>query len=97
MFSKTKHKNKKHFRRYCLQCLSSKRVLVEHIETCLKINVKQTIKLKIGSINFKNCFKQLLVSFEIYTDFECNLEKIHTNERGSDTSYTEKDSKSSSI
>ena len=40
MFSKKKHKNKKHFCRYCLQCFSSERVLVEHKETCLKINGK---------------------------------------------------------
>ena len=36
MFNKTKNKNEKHFSRYCLQCFSCKRVLVEHKETCLK-------------------------------------------------------------
>ena len=44
MFNKTKHKNKKHFGSYCLQCFHSKRVLVEHKETCLEINCKQTVK-----------------------------------------------------
>ena len=31
-FHKTKYKNKKHFCRYCLQCFSSERVLMEHRE-----------------------------------------------------------------
>ena len=30
MFNNTKHKNKKHFFRYYLQCFSSKRVSAEH-------------------------------------------------------------------
>ena len=88
MYSKTKCKNKKHFCKYCLQCFSNERVLVEHKETCLKINDKQTVKLRSGSIKFKNYFKQLAAPFKIYPDVECNLEKIHTNERGNDTSYT---------
>ena len=33
MCSEAKNKNKKKFRKYCLQCLSSERVLVEHKET----------------------------------------------------------------
>ena len=45
MCNKTKNKNKKHFCKYCLQCFSSGRVLVEHKETCLKINGKQSVKL----------------------------------------------------
>ena len=42
-----------------LQCFSIKNVLQEHKETCMKINGKQTIKLKSGSINFKDYLKQL--------------------------------------
>ena len=44
MFNKTNQKTKKYFCRYCLQCFSSKRVLVEHKETSLKINGKETVK-----------------------------------------------------
>ena len=69
---------------------------MEHKETCLKINGEQTVKLRNGSIKFGNHFKQLAVPFKIYADFECNLEKNHTNERGIDTSYSEK-SKSYSL
>ena len=69
MCNKTKNKNKKHFCKYCLQCFSSERVLVEHKETCFKINGNQAVKLRSGSIKFKNYFKQLSVSFKIYADF----------------------------
>ena len=57
LWNETKYKNKKHFCKYCLQCCSSERVLVEHKEICLKTNGKQTLKLKRGSIKFKNHFK----------------------------------------
>ena len=33
-----KHKNKKHFCRYCLQCLNSKTNLIEHKEIFSKMN-----------------------------------------------------------
>ena len=75
MCNKTKNKNRKHFCKYCLQCFSSKRVLVEHEETCQKINGKQTVKLK-SSIKFKNHFKQLTVPFKIYADFESILKGV---------------------
>ena len=40
MCNKIKHRNKKHFCRYCLQCFSSEKGLVEHIKICLKVNRK---------------------------------------------------------
>ena len=57
---------------------------------CLKINVKQSVKLESGTIKFENCFEQIAVPIKIYADFECNLEIVHANERGNDTSYTKK-------
>ena len=44
--NKTKCRTKKHFCRYCLQCFSSEKILIEHKETCLKIDGKQSVKLK---------------------------------------------------
>ena len=38
MFHKTKNKNKKWFCKSCLQCFSSKNVLIKHKENCLSIN-----------------------------------------------------------
>ena len=90
MFNKTKHKNKKHFWRYRLQCFSSKRVLVEHKETCLKINGKQTVKLRSGAIKFKNQFKQLAVLFKISADFEYNVKGGKDSYETNNTSYTKK-------
>ena len=40
-----KHKNKKHFCKYCLHCFISERVLIQHKETSLWINSKQTVRL----------------------------------------------------
>ena len=54
--SKTENK-KKHFCRYCLQYFSSEKVLIENKKTYLEINGKQTMKLRISSIKFKNHFK----------------------------------------
>ena len=68
-----KDNNKKRFCRYCLQCFSSEKVVEEHQKVCLKINGKQNLKLRSGSIKFKSHFKQLVVPFKIYADFELIL------------------------
>ena len=46
--TKQKTKTKKYFYKYCLQCFSNERILVEHKEICLKINGQHTVKLKSG-------------------------------------------------
>ena len=68
MCNKIKNKNKKCFCKCCLQCFSSNEALIELIEICSIINGKQNVKLKSGSISFKNYFKQLPVPFTIYPD-----------------------------
>ena len=78
------------FCKYCLQCFNSERVLIEHKETCFKINGKQIVKLRSGSIEFKSYFKQLAVSFKIYANFESVLKAGRGSERNNNTSYTEK-------
>ena len=70
MYNETKNNNNKHFCRFCLQCYSSEKLLQEHKENCLIINGKQSVKLRSGSIKFKNYFKKLAVSFKIFADFE---------------------------
>ena len=87
--NKTKNKYKKYFCKCCLQCFGSEKVLIEHKENCLIINGKQSVKLKIGSISFKNYFKQLSVPFKIYADFECILKSVRGSHK-SNGSYTEK-------
>ena len=61
----------------------------EHKETCLKINHKQIVKLRSGSIKFKNNFKPLATPFKIYTDFECNVKGVKSNDKNN-SSYTKK-------
>ena len=39
-------------------------------KVCLKINIKQSVKLRSDLTKFKNYFKKLAVSFSIYSDFE---------------------------
>ena len=89
MYNKAKHKNKEHFCKCCLQCFSSEKVLIEHKENCLITNGKETVKLKKGSIEFKNHFNQLAVPFKIYADFECNVKGVQSNDKNNVSSTKE--------
>ena len=89
MCNKTKNKNKNYFCKCSLKCFSSKKILIEHKENCLIINGKQSVKLKHGSISFKNYFKQLPVFFLIYADSECYLNGVKSSDKNNG-SYTEK-------
>ena len=91
IFNKTRNKNKKDFFRCCLQCFSNEKVLIEHRKDCLVVNGKQNVKLKTGLISFKNYFKQIPVSFKIYTDIECIFKNIECNSiECYNSSYTKK-------
>ena len=91
MFNKIKYKGKNFFCKNCLRCFSSEKVLSEHKEDCLVKNGKQSVKLESGFISFKNYSKQIPVSFKIYADFECILEKVDGDiECSSYSSYTRK-------
>ena len=74
-FNKTKNKNKKYFCKYCLQCVSSERILVEHKENCSKINGEQAVQLKSSFIEFKNYSRQIPAPFKIHANFERILKK----------------------
>ena len=43
-------------------------------------NDKQAVKLEKGKIEFKNCFKQMPVPFNVYADFECILDSVESYE-----------------
>ena len=47
-----------------------------------------SVRLKSGSIRFKNYFKQLAVPFKIYADFECLLKGLKSSDENN-SSYTE--------
>ena len=53
---------------------------IKHKEVCLIINGAQLVRLEKGTIEFKNYFKQILVPFKIYADFECNLKSVENYE-----------------
>ena len=92
MYNQTKHKERKHFCMYCLQCFSSEKVLTNHKENCIQVNGTQAIKMPTkddNTLKFNNFHKQLPVPFVIYADFEAITEKIHGCQPNDDKSYTE--------
>ena len=92
MYNQTKHKERKHFCMYCLQCFSSDRVLNNHKENCIQVNGTQAISMpnKYNNIlKFNNFHKQLAVPFVIYADFEAITEKIQGCQQDGNKSYTE--------
>ena len=79
MCNQSKHKERKHFCMYCLQCFSSERILANHVNNCLTINGAQAINMpKQGEniLKFNNFHKQLPVPFVIYADFEAITKKV---------------------
>ena len=79
MYNQSKHKERKHFCMYCLQCFWSERVLVKHVNNCLTVNGAQAINMpKQGEnkLKFNNFHKQLPVPFVIYADFEAIMKKV---------------------
>ena len=99
MYNQSKHKERKHFCMYCLQCFSSERVLVKHVNNCLTVNGVQAINMPKQSENilkFNNFHKQLPVPFVIYADFEAIAIKVQSCEQSEEMkkernkrSYTE--------
>ena len=96
MYNQSKHKEKKHFCIYCLQCSSSERVLIKHANNCLTINGSQAINMpKQGEniLKFNNFHKQLTVPFVIYANFEAITKKVQGCEQ-SEEMKKDKDRKS---
>ena len=99
MYNQSKHKERKHFCMYCLQCFSSERILANHANNCLTINGAQAINIpKQGEniLKFNNFYKQLPVSFVIYANFEAITKKVEGCEQSEEMkkdkdrrSYTE--------
>ena len=73
-----------------MQCFNNEKILMEHKEIYLKINGKQSIKLRNETIKFKNYSKKWSVSFKIYADFESILKGSWRDNRGNNASYAKK-------
>ena len=81
MYNQSKHKERKHFCMYCLQCFSSERILANHVNNCLTINGVRAINMpKQGEniLKFNNFHKQLPVPFVIYADYEAITKKVQS-------------------
>ena len=99
MYNQSKHKERKHFCMYCLQCFTSERILANHVNNCLTINEAQAINMpKQGEnmLKFNNFHKQLPVPFVIDADFEAIMKKVQGCEQSEEMeneknkrSYTE--------
>ena len=70
MFSRTKHKDKKHYCMSCLQNFTTEEILSNHKKQCLLIKGFQEAKYKSGIIKFTNYNKQIPIPFKIYADIE---------------------------
>ena len=77
MYSKTKHKDKKHFCMACLQNFTTKEILNNHRERCLSINGAQATIYEKGTIKFKNFDKLIPIPSKSYADSECFLKKTN--------------------
>ena len=88
MFSRTKHKDKKHYCMSCLQNLTTK-VPSNHKKQRLLINRCQAVKYESGIIKFTNYNKQIPIPFKIYADTECFLKRTKLEEGEHTTKYQE--------
>ena len=68
MFSRTKHKDKKHHCMSCLQSVTTEKILSNHKKQCLLINRCQAVSYESGVIKFRNYNKQIPILFKIYAD-----------------------------
>ena len=79
MYNQSRHRERKHFCMYCLQCFSSESILEKHTNNCLTINGKQAINMPKEDesiLKFNNFHKQQAVPFVIYADFEAITKKV---------------------
>ena len=77
IYSKTKHKDRKHFCMSCLQNFTTKEILNNHRERCLSINDTQAVIYETGTIKFKNFNNQIPIPFKIYADTECLVKRTN--------------------
>ena len=92
MYDQTKHKAKKYFCMYCLQCFTTEIKLKNHSEICMILNGKQAIQMpnkNNNKLRFENSHKEIPVPFVIYADFEAITEKVQNCQPDNNKSFTE--------
>ena len=76
MFSRSRHKDKKHHFMSCLQSFTTEEMLSNHKKQSLLINGCQAVNYESGIIKFTNYNKQIPILFKIYADTECFLKRM---------------------
>ena len=91
MHNQTKHKERKDFCMYCLQCFRYEKAIINHKENCITINGSRLLKMPKADdmVYFKNYHKRLEALFVIYADFEAINKKVHGCQPNNDKSNTE--------
>ena len=89
MFSRTKHKDKKHYYMSGLQNFTTEEILSNHKKQCLLINGCQAVKYESRTIKFTNYIKQIPILFKIYAGTECFLKTISSYEGEHTIKYQE--------
>ena len=87
MYSRTKHKDRKHFFMSCSQNFATEEILNNHRERCFLLNETQAVKYETGVIKCKNFDKQIPIPFKIYADTKCLLKIINISEGKYKKSY----------
>ena len=80
MFSRIKHKAKKHYCMSCLQSFTTEKILSNHKIQCLLINGGQAVNYESGIMKFTNYNKQVPILFKIYAGTECFLKRTKIEE-----------------
>ena len=78
MFSRIKHKAKKHHCMFCLHSFTTEEILSNRKKQCLLINGCQAVNYESGTIKFTNHDKQIPILFKIYADTECFLKRVNS-------------------
>ena len=80
MFSRTKHRGKKHYCMSCLQNFTTEEILSNHKKQFWLINGYQAVNYESGIITFTNYNKQIPILFKIYANAECFLKHVSSYE-----------------
>ena len=80
MFSRTKHKGKKHYCMSSLQSFTTEEILSNHKQQCLLINGCQAENYESGIIKFTNHNKKIPILFKIYANAEYFFKKTKIEE-----------------
>ena len=89
MFWRTRHKDKKHCCKSCLQSFTTEEILSNHKKQCLLINWCQAVKYESRITKFTNHNNQTPILFKIYADTEWFLKRTNSYQSEHTIKYQE--------